>query len=119
MLKQERQNSILEIVKERKYCTVNYLSNVLFVAPITVRRDLKEMEDLGLITRCFGGATVPQHENREVPFAIRNKSNFLIKDRLAQRASQLISQGDVIFLDASSTVSHIADYIFEEMNLTV
>lgn len=119
MLKQERQNSILEIVKERKYCTVNYLSNVLFVAPITVRRDLKEMEDLGLITRCFGGATVPQYENREVPFEIRNKSNFLIKDRLAQRASQLISQGDVIFLDASSTVSHIADYIFEEMNLTV
>lgn len=119
MLKNERQNSILEIIKERKYCTVNYLANALFVAPITIRRDLKEMELLGLVTRCFGGATVPQYENREIPFEVRNKSNFSVKDRLAKEASRLISQGDVIFLDASSTVSHIADYITEEMNITV
>lgn len=119
MLKKERQNNILEIIKERKYCTVNFLSKRLFVAPITVRRDLTEMESAGLITRCHGGATVPEHENREVPFEIRNKNNFLIKEELARRAAKLIDIGDIIFLDASSTVSHITEYLSIEQNITV
>ena len=119
MIKQERQNTILEIIQSRKYCTVNFLSKQLFVAPITVRRDLIEMESAGLITRCYGGATIPEYENREVPFEVRNKSNFSIKDKLAKKAAKLIHTGDVVFLDASSTVSHITEYLSAEQNLTV
>jgi len=119
MLKKERQNIIFGIIKSRKYCTVNFLSKQLFVAPITIRRDLTEMESAGLITRCYGGATIPEYENREVPFEIRNKNNFDIKEKLAKRAAKLICDGDIVFLDASSTVSHIAEYISAEQNLTV
>ncbi len=119
MIKIERQETILKIIRERKYCTVNYLSKQLFVAPITVRRDLTEMEEAGLVARCFGGATIPEYENREVPFEIRNKSNASIKEKLAKKAAKLITNGDVVFLDASSTVSHITKFISEEQNLTV
>lgn len=119
MLKKERQDGILEIIKERRYCTVKFLSQKLFVAPITVRRDLADMEQKGLVTRCYGGATVPDYENREVPFEVRNKSNFSIKESIAKKAAKLICDGDVVFLDASSTVSHIVDFIFPEQNLTV
>lgn len=119
MIKKERQNRILEIVKERKYCTVNYLSKHLFVAAITIRRDLTEMELAGLITRCHGGATIPEYENREVPFGLRNKNNFSIKEKLAKQAAKLIHTGDVVFLDASSTVSHMAEYISADQNITV
>jgi DeoR family fructose operon transcriptional repressor len=119
MLKKERQNSILDIVKSRKYCTVQFLAKQLFVAPITIRRDLTEMEFAGLITRCYGGATVPQYENREIPFEIRNRSNFSTKEKLAKKASQLINDGDVVFLDASSTVSHITEYLTAEQNVTI
>ena len=119
MLKKERQENILEIIKSRKYCTVNFLSKQLFVAPITIRRDLNEMESAGLIKRCYGGATVPEHENREVPFEVRNKNNFSIKEKLAKRAAKLINVGDIVFLDASSTVSHITEYLSPEQNLTV
>ena len=119
MLKKERQNSILDIVKARKYCTVQFLAKQLFVAPITIRRDLTEMELAGLITRCYGGVTVPEHENREIPFEIRNKNNYSTKEKLAKKASRLISDGDVVFLDASSTVSHITEYLTAEQNVTV
>lgn len=119
MIKKERQDRILNIVKSRKYCTVEFLSKQLFVAPITIRRDLIQMESAGLITRCYGGATVPEHENREVPFEIRNKNNYIIKEKLAKRASKLICSGDVVFLDASSTVSHITEYLTPEQDLTV
>lgn len=119
MIKKERQNNILNIIKDRKYCTVNYLSKQLFVAPITIRRDLTEMELTGLITRCYGGATIPEHENREIPFEVRNKNNFSVKEKLAQRAAEQICTGDVVFLDASSTVSHVTEYLSAEQNLTV
>lgn len=119
MLKKERQSNILEIIKTRKYCTVHFLSKQLFVAPITIRRDLAEMETMGLITRCYGGATIPEYENREVPFEVRNRSNFSVKEKLAKRAAKLIRNGDVVFLDASSTVSHIAEQLSAEQNLTV
>lgn len=119
MLKKERQNNIYDIIKAKKYCTVNFLSKQLFAAPITIRRDLTEMESAGLVIRCYGGATVPSYENREVPFELRNKSNFSAKDEIAKRAAKLISTGDTVFLDASSTVSHITEYITAEQNLTV
>ena len=119
MLKKERQNNILEMIKSRKYCTIKYLSQQLFVAAITIRRDLTELESAGLVTRCYGGATIPGHENREIPFEVRNKNNFAIKANLAQKASKLICNGDVVFLDASSTVSHMTEYLSAEQNLTI
>ncbi len=119
MIIKERQDKILEIIKNRKYCTVNYLSQSLCVAPITIRRDLSAMEHAGLIHRCFGGATVPDYENREVPFEIRNQSNSLAKAQLAKKAAKLIKVGDVVFLDASSTVSRIAEFLTPEQNITV
>lgn len=119
MIKKERQDNIIEIIKARKYCTVNYLSKKLYVAPITIRRDLIEMEAAGLIMRCYGGATVPEHENREIPFEVRNKNNFSIKENLAKRAAKLIKTGDIVFLDASSTVSHVVEHLSSEQKLTV
>lgn len=119
MLKKERQDRILEIIKLRKYCTANFLSEKLFVAPITIRRDLAEMESAGLIIRCFGGATIPEYENRDIPFEVRNKKNYSIKETLAKRAVKLINMGDVVFLDASSTVSHIIELLSSTQNLTV
>ena len=119
MIKKERQNTILAMIRSRKYCTIKYLSEQLFVAAITIRRDLTEMESAGLVTRCYGGATIPEHENREVPFEIRSKNNLSIKKNLAKKAYKLIHDGDVVFLDASSTVSHIVEYLSAEQNVTV
>lgn len=119
VIKKERQNNILEIIKSQKYCTVSFLAKQLFVAPITIRRDLNEMESAGILKRCHGGATVPEYENREVPFELRNKNNYSVKEMLAKRASKLVCEGDVVFLDASSTVSHTVEYFTAEQNLTI
>lgn len=119
MLKKERQDQILLILKDKKYCTVSYLAKNLFVANITVRRDLEEMEKSGLLQRCHGGAALPDYENREVPFAIRDKENSIAKDTIARKAIKLIHDGDTVFLDASSTASHILDYVGENRDLTI
>lgn len=119
MLKLERQEQILQLLKERRYCTVSHLAKALFVANITVRRDLEEMEKNGLLQRCHGGAMLPDHENREIPFEVRDRENSLAKDRIARKAAELIHDGDTVFLDASSTASHIIDHIHGKQNLTI
>lgn len=119
MLKSERQEAILDILKDKKYATVTELSKSLYVAPITVRRDLDEMEIEGLLQRCHGGASLKEFQNREVPFELRSRENYVIKSEIGKKAIKYIEEGDTVFLDASSTALHITDYITAEQNLTV
>ena len=118
MLKTERQRKILDIINERQHCTVRYLADALYVAPITIRRDLNVLERDGLVTRCYGGVSVPSHLNREVPLEVRENSNAAVKTALAKRAAGELKNGDTVFLDASSTALHIADFVYPEQNLT-
>jgi DeoR family fructose operon transcriptional repressor len=119
MLKKERQEHIIKLLKEQKYCSVSMIANTLYVAPITVRRDLAEMEADGIINRCHGGATLNSSENREVPFELRTKENSSVKSILGKKAAEMLQDGDTVFMDASSTVLHIADYLQTKQNLTV
>ena len=119
MLKQERQTQILQVLRERHYCTASYLASTLYVSNITIRRDLEQMERDGLVQRCHGGAMLPEYQNREVPFSVRDKENSAAKDVIARKAVKLIHDGDTMFLDASSTVSHLLDYIGADRNLTI
>lgn len=119
MIKTERQEHILKLLNARQFCSVRQLAGELFVAPITVRRDLAEMETAGLLRRCHGGASVLDFANREVPFDLRNRENTSAKARIGQKAAQLLNQGDTVFLDASTTAAHIADHITAEQDLTI
>ena len=119
MLKKERQSLILEKLEERKFCTVGYLAKELYFSPVTIRRDLAEMEKMCFLTLCHGGAAVDDSQNRTIPFEVREKSNSSEKAELGRRAARLIHHGDVVFLDASSTVAHIADHLSADQGLTV
>lgn len=119
MLTSERQNQILEMIQTKKYCTVDFLAKHFFVAPITIRRDLTCLEAAGLVKRCHGGASLPEHQNREVPYDLRARTNPSVKAELGRRAAALLKAGDTVFMDASSTVRHIVDYIYPEQNLTI
>lgn len=119
MLKKERQEQILNTLHTKQFCSVKQLASQLFVAPITVRRDLVEMEAAGLIKRCHGGASILDSQNRSVPFELRSRENASAKAAIARKACKLINQGDTIFLDASTTVSHMVDYIETDSGLTI
>ena len=119
MLTTERQNQILEMIRTKKYCTVDFLAKHFYVAPITIRRDLSCLEAAGLIKRCHGGASLTEHQNREVPYDFRARTNSAVKAELGKRAAALLKDGDTVFMDASSTVRHIVDYLSPEQNLTI
>ncbi len=115
----ERQQRILEILKDTGAVSVSKLSSEFSVAEETVRRDLEKLEKQEKLVRTHGGA-VPLDENKhELSLEKRRKSNVEGKEKVARAAAELIFPGDTIFLDASTTTYFIARELKKMKNITV
>ena len=118
MLPVSRLNRIKELVLEKKCVTVSELSDLFHVTPETIRRDLKALEDDGVLKKTYGGAYIEDGVSNEVNFSIRETLLVENKHRLAKRCCEFISNGDTIFLDASTTVGCLCEAI-TGMRLTI
>ena len=118
-MKEDRQKQILALLKEEQYLSVNALSQRLFFSKPTVRRDLAELEKNGLIFRSHGGASLKNTHNSDLAFDLRNTLHTKQKAEIAKKAAALIEDGDVIFLDASTTVLHMVKYLEGKRCITV
>ena len=107
----ERQTEILNILEKNKSISVSKLSEILYVSAPTVRRDLTILERQGRVLRTHGGVVLKQTAEKEIPLILREDQNSSSKKIIAQKAIQHINNGDVIFLDASSTVAHMIPYL--------
>ncbi|MDP4133083.1 MAG: DeoR/GlpR family DNA-binding transcription regulator [Bacillota bacterium] len=119
MLKEERWQAILKILSEKQYISTEELSQQLYVSLPTIRRDLSELASKNLIARSHGGAIGITEETREIPVDFRNGINMRQKSKIARKASELAKDGDVIFIDSSTTTLHIADFIKNLAGITV
>ena len=119
MIKAERIEEIMKILHQKKHVTVDYLSKHIFVSCVTLRRDLREMEAMGLVRKSYGGVSLLEHENKIVPLSLRERDRFNEKNKIAKQAVSLIHEGDTIFMDASSTVLRMADFLEDGMKITV
>ena len=115
----ERQEEIINILIQRKSVTVHTLAELMHISESTVRRDLCELEKEGRIRRTFGGAVLEETLTNEVPLLLRKSRNNESKKIIARKAKELVSNGKVIFLDASSTVSYLVPHLAEFSGLTV
>ena len=107
----ERQTEILNILKEKKSISVNNLSKLLYVSAPTVRRDLTELEVQGKVLRTHGGVILRKTAESEIPLMLREDQNQISKKRIAQKAAEYVKNGDVIFLDASSTAAYLVPFL--------
>ncbi|MBR3803801.1 MAG: DeoR/GlpR transcriptional regulator [Clostridia bacterium] len=104
----ERQDGILGIIKEQKKVTVTELASIFFVSEATIRRDLSEMKDMGLVERSHGGAFLPEN-SEEVSLFYRMERNPGEKDRAASKALPHIPPFKSVFIDSSSTALALAE----------
>jgi DeoR/GlpR family transcriptional regulator of sugar metabolism len=118
MLAVERKNKILEIIQEEKSVTVSKLSKVFKITEETIRRDLKALEDEGHLTRTYGGAFIDTGVQNDINVSVREAYFVENKHRMAAVCKDFIHNGDSIFLDCSTTVFHLCDFI-ENMRITV
>lgn len=119
MLQKERQDQLLKILQERRYTSITELAGEIFVSTATIRRDLKILEQQGLVHLSYGGVSLSQSGRKNVPLPLRQAEHVAVKQRIAQRAATLIQPHDTIIMDGSSTVQHIAEFLTPDMDLTI
>lgn len=114
-----RQEEIMSILRERKSATVQQLSELLFASGSTIRRDLTELEKLGLIRRSHGGAVLFEDGGDESSALLREQQNPREKKRAAEAAFPLLRGGASVFLDSSSTCGMLIPLLGRLDSLTV
>lgn len=108
MLKNDREQFIMNYLKEKETVKVKFLSDQLEVTPETIRRDLDDLESRGKITRVHGGAISNNINLTETNFTVRETIKREEKEAIAYKACSLINEGDFIALDVSTTNTEIA-----------
>ncbi len=120
MYNKEREQEILNILKTASgFVSVAQLCEALFASESSIRRDLKALEKKGLVKRSYGGATLESNYSNIVTFNHRTRQNVEAKRGIAKKAAKLVRDGDVIFLDQSSTAFYLAAELVGRSSLTV
>lgn len=115
----ERQEKILEILRDKKSCSVAYLASALLYSEATIRRDLTALSNEMKIRKTFGGAVILEKYTSSIPNKVRAKENSAIKERISARASKLIKDNMTLFLAESSTVDSLLPYLYGHSGLTI
>ncbi len=121
MANTEREEKILDILKERTEVSVSALTELLFASEATVRRGLKRLEERGLIFRAHGKAVNAKlYADKNEDFSSREITALPIKKRIANKAvKSCIKNGFVVMLDASTTVTCAVDFLSSYDDLIV
>lgn len=115
----DRLEFIIDQLKTKKVVYVNHLAEKLFVSRSTIRRDLAQLEKQGLVRRFYGGAKLMEHPSNEIPYFVRKDENLAAKEIIAELAADLITDGQFISLDSTTTVAFLPRYLREKENLKI
>ncbi len=119
MKKSERLEEITRLVNQKGTIRVSDIVKLLNVTDMTVRRDLVELEEQGVLTKIHGGARSNKaFQYREYSHAEKHIQNKEAKQAIASKAAQLIEDGDTIFLGPGTTVAFLAEAL-NNQRLTV
>lgn len=103
----ERESLILDMLARDGTLAVSALSKTLGVSEVTIRSDLKNLEEKGFINRTRGGAYPSFHKD----ILERQRLNMEEKNRIARAAAEAVQDGDRIMIEAGTTTALIVRYL--------
>ena len=117
MLKDERQQSILDKLNTDKKVTLVALSQQMSVSYDSIRRDIIELEELGLLKKVHGGAIANSYLTMKArqEMGIQNPEILSI----TQKALKIIESGQIILMDGGSTNLYIAEQLPKNLEVTI
>ena len=120
MLQEERFSQIIAFIQGKKRVTLDELAKLTGVSAGTVRRDVKKLEESGVLTLVRGGVALRSEGLARQSFDLRNIDNKGEKQQLAQLVSEVVFDGQTIALNSGTTNLMIADFLVSHYrNLTV
>lgn len=114
-----RRERILDVVRERAFCNVVELADLLDVSEMTVRRDFRTLADLGLVRQVHGGVSAITSLPGPIDFRLRAAEHQSPKRVIAAAAVAAIERGSVVGLDAGTTTLEVARQLHNDIRLTV
>ncbi len=120
MLKIERFALIEQELKKKGSLSIPDLSRLLDCSEETIRRDLKELEADGKLTRTRGGAFLGDKKDKTYSSSLRKILYQEEKTHMSQLAVEYVQDGDVIFLDSSTTCLTLAELLLNsKLSVTI
>lgn len=110
-MKNIRSYAIIEYIKNKKFCPIPELQEKLQVSSATIHRDIAALVKRGVIRKMRGGialALASQTQPISTAFQDRLNRNCRAKQTIAEQAFEKIEEGDILFLDSSTTVYYLA-----------
>ena len=129
-MKSLRAFEIVEYIEKRKFCSLAELMERFHISQATVHRDISSLVKDGKIRKVHGGvASLASGQNAPVPgkdmmpshYRERMNIDMPAKETIARKAMKEIQDGDIIFLDSSTTVYYLAKILQKSTfaNLTI
>lgn len=113
-----RHDKLISLVMDNGYISNEELATILEVTTQTIRRDIRTLSNIGLISRHHGGAgRVSSLVNTD--FSIRETSHVVEKERIAKEIAEYIPDGSTLFITIGTTVEFIAKALEIRKNLRV
>lgn len=119
ILPDERRERILQIIEAESSANVSDLCQRFEVSEMTIRRDLRILEEKALVRRRYGGAVSSRGRSYEPPYLLRSSAHAEEKTRIGLKASEMILDGDSIALDTGTTTLEIAKHLGTRQNLSI
>jgi DeoR family fructose operon transcriptional repressor len=112
MLPYERKKLIEDYIEKNKETSIDEICELTpDVSASTVRRDLKTLENEGVISVYYGGIVKKNVFSVEQKIESKRLTNMDAKNRIAKYAASLVSPNETIFLDSGSTVAEMIRYL--------
>ena len=103
----QRERTILDRLSADGSVSVGHLARDLGLSEVTIRGDLKDLEEKGWVNRTWGGAAPALHRD----ILERQRVSPIEKNAIARAAADLVRDGDVIMIEAGTTTALIARYL--------
>ena len=118
---EERRRAIIERLEQQGRVTVKELSDLMHVSEVTIRQDLRALEEQGVIDRTYGGAVYRGGPTslRELSFNVRMTTMNEHKKALAAAAAAMVQDGFSIAMDSSTSVYALIPHLKQHSKLTI
>ena len=119
-LKEERIHQIHELLKDRMRISLDELCEIFNVSKNTIRRDIAELEEQGIIRKIYGGIVLEESNIKSLePFSDREIRHINEKQKIAAVAAASVKEGDVIYIDSGTTTMHMIPHLADKQFLTI
>lgn len=119
MFPEERQRKILTMLDRHGRVSVSELSDRFDVSAVTIRADLQALAEAGTIVRTHGGAIPGDRGLRFLSLSRRLTEQVSEKERIGRYGATLVSDGEAVFIDSSSTALSLARNLKRHRDLTI